>query len=142
MVIVAITTNQVSTQLESGVNCAQFGFGATSDLPIRIMRQILRSAAAVALGGPKRPASSLPAANGMVCASCGDGGDPCSVRGTQSHAKLAMRALCRLEGVRHRNFITNLKSCRVLGIKRVLSSNCAFHGTKQECRTMSQKNNF
>ena len=47
---------------------------------------------------PKRPASSFPAANGKVCASREDGGDPCSVRGTRSHAMLAMLALCRLAG--------------------------------------------
>ena len=57
---------------------------------------------------PKRPASGLPAAARMLHLCCKDGGDPCSVRGTQSHAMLATRALCRLEGVRHRNFRTKL----------------------------------
>ena len=47
----------------------------------------------------KRPASGLPAGNGMGCASREDGSDPCSVRGTQSHVMLDMRALCRLEGM-------------------------------------------
>ena len=37
------------------------------------------------------------AANGMVYGSREDGGDPCSVRVTRSHAMLATRALCRLE---------------------------------------------
>ena len=36
------------------------------------------------------------AANGMVYGSREDGGDPCSVRVTRSHAMLATRALCRL----------------------------------------------
>ena len=78
---------------------------------------------------------------GWFDASHKDGGDTCSIRVTGLHAMLAMRALCRLEA--HVIAVLAQNSHRrVLGIKTFLSTNCVFHGAKQERSTMSQKENF
>ena len=70
------------------------------------------------------------AANGMVYGSREDGGDPCSVRVTRSHAMLATRALCRLEA-RVIAILAQNSHRRVLGRKRILSTNCVFqHETR------------
>ena len=79
------------------------------------------------------------AANGMVYGSREDGGDPCSVRVTRSHAMLATRALCRLEA-RHRNFSTKLTSSSP-GHQKVPVHKLRV-SAQQERWTMSQEDNF
>ena len=80
------------------------------------------------------------AANGMVYGSREDGGDPCSVRVTRSHAMLATRALlCRFESACHRN-LQKLTSSSP-GHQKVPVHELRV-SAQQERWTMSQEDNF
>ena len=80
------------------------------------------------------------AANGMVYGSREDGGDPCSVRVTRSHAMLATRALCRLRA----RVIAILAKTHIVESWASKGScpQIACFSTKQERSTMSQEDNF
>ena len=78
------------------------------------------------------------AANGMVYGSREDGGDPCSVRVTRSHAMLATRALCRL---RARVIAILAKTSSSPGHQKVPVHKLRV-SAQQERSAMSQKENF